>query len=56
MVCNKMEDNLVYVGTKPVMNYVLAVVTQFNDGVKEIVIEARGKSIPRAVDTAEIVT
>lgn len=49
-----MEDNLVYIGTKPVMNYVLAVVTQFNAGAKEVVIKARGKTIVRAVDTAEI--
>jgi len=51
-----MEDNLIYVGTKPVMNYVLAVVTQFNAGAQEVIIKARGKSITRAVDTAEIVT
>lgn len=51
-----MEDNLVYVGTKPVMNYVLAVMTQFNAGAQEVVIKARGKSITRAVDTAEIIT
>ncbi|HJJ55225.1 MAG TPA: DNA-binding protein Alba [Methanocorpusculum sp.] len=51
-----MEDNLVYVGTKPVMNYVLAVLTQFNAGAQEVVIKARGKSITRAVDTAEIIT
>ena len=51
-----MEDNLVYIGTKPVMNYVLAVVTQFNAGAKEVVIKARGKTIVRAVDTAEITT
>ena len=50
-----MEDNFVFVGTKPVMNYVLAVVTQFNAGEKEVIIKARGKSITRAVDTAEIV-
>ncbi|MEE8232121.1 MAG: RNA-binding protein, partial [Thermoplasmata archaeon] len=24
------EDNIVYIGKKPTMNYVLAVVTQFN--------------------------
>ena len=51
-----MEDNVVFVGTKPVMNYCLAVVTQFNSGVDEVVIKARGKSIVRAVDTAELVT
>ncbi|MDO5847133.1 MAG: DNA-binding protein Alba [Methanocorpusculum sp.] len=49
-----MEDNVVYIGTKPVMNYVLAVVTQFNAGAKEVCIRARGKTIVRAVDTAEI--
>ncbi len=49
-------DNLVLIGTKPVMNYVLAVVTQFNAGVSEVRIKARGKTIVRAVDTAEIVT
>lgn len=51
-----MEDNIVLIGTKPVMNYVLAVVTQFNSGIPEVTIKARGKSIVRAVDTAEIVT
>ena len=51
-----MEDNVVFVGTKPVMNYCLAVVTQFNSGVDEVIIKARGKSIVRAVDTAELGT
>ena len=27
-----MENNTIFVGSKPVMNYVLAVVTQFNEG------------------------
>jgi DNA-binding protein len=36
------------------MNYVLAVVTQFNNGAEEVAIKARGKAISRAVDTAEI--
>jgi DNA-binding protein len=36
------------------MNYVLAVVTQFNNGATEVAIKARGKAISRAVDTAEI--
>ena len=48
------KDNTVFVGNKPVMNYVLAVVTQFNNGVQEVAIKARGKAISRAVDTAEI--
>jgi len=48
------KENIVFVGTKPVMNYVLAVVTQFNNGATEVAIKARGKAISRAVDTSEI--
>ncbi len=48
-------DNTVFVGNKPVMNYVLAVVTQFNSGQKDVHVEARGRAISRAVDVAEIV-
>ena len=48
-------DNTVYIGKKPTMNYVLAVATQFNSGLAEITIKARGKSISKAVDVAEIV-
>lgn len=49
-----MPSNVVLVGKKPPMNYVLAVVTQFNSGVKSVKIRARGNSISRAVDVAEI--
>jgi DNA-binding protein len=49
-----LRENTVFVGNKPVMNYVLAVVTQFNNGAEEVAIKARGKAISRAVDTAEI--
>lgn len=49
------EENTVFIGRKPTMNYVLAVVTQFNSGSKEVVIKARGKSISKAVDVGEIV-
>jgi archaea-specific DNA-binding protein len=48
------KENTVFVGNKPVMNYVLAVVTQFNNGAEIVAIKARGKAISRAVDTAEI--
>lgn len=48
------EMGEVYIGKKPIMNYVLAVITQFNSGEKEVSIKARGKSISRAVDVAEI--
>ncbi len=48
------EENIIFVGKKPTMNYVLAVVTQFNNNVDRIVIKARGKAISKAVDIAEI--
>ena len=50
------DENVIYVGNKPPMSYVLAVVTQFQSGGSdEVVIKARGRAISRAVDTAEIV-
>ena len=49
------EENVVYIGNKPVMNYVLAVVTQMNGGVPSVMLKARGRAISRAVDVAEIV-
>ncbi len=49
------EENTVFIGKKPAMNYVLAVVTQFNSGSNEVIVKARGRSISRAVDVAEIV-
>ena len=48
-------ENVVYIGKKPTMNYVLAVVTQFNSGMQEVTIKARGNAISRAVDVKEIV-
>ncbi len=48
------DNNVVYVGNKPVMNYVLAIVKDFNNGANEVVIKARGKAISRAVDAAEV--
>ncbi len=49
------KENIIYIGRKPTMNYVLAVVTQFNRGVDEVEIKARGNSISKAVDVKEIV-
>ena len=50
------DENVIYVGHKPPMSYVLAVITQFNaSGSDEVVIKARGRAISTAVDTAEIV-
>jgi len=49
------DENVVFVGKKPTTAYVFAVVTQFSDGQNEVHIKARGKSINKAVDIAEIV-
>ncbi len=48
------ENSVIFIGDKPVMNYVLAVMTQFNKEVGNVTLKARGRSISRAVDTAEI--
>jgi len=51
----KTDENVIYVGKKPPMSYVLAIVTQFNArGSDEVVIKARGRAISTAVDAAEI--
>lgn len=49
------ESNIIYIGKKVTMSYVLAVITQFNQGADSVVIKARGKTISKAVDVAEIV-
>ncbi|SNQ61485.1 DNA-binding protein Alba [Candidatus Methanoperedens nitratireducens] len=48
------DNNVVYIGNKPVMNYVLAVVKEFNNGAKEVTVKARGRAISRAVDAVEV--
>jgi len=52
---NKTDDNVVFIGEKPFMNYVTGVVMQFTTkGFNEVIIKARGKFISRAVDVAEV--
>ncbi len=49
------EDNSIFVGGKPFMNYVTGLVMQFTTkDAKEVIIKARGKYISRAVDIAEV--
>jgi len=50
----QVESSVVFVGNKPVMNYVLACMTCLNSGSNKIVVKARGRAIPRAVDTIEV--
>ena len=49
------EANVVYIGNKPPMNYVMAIITAFNmSDTDAVTLKARGRSISTAVDVAEI--
>ena len=54
MAAKGSEENVIFIGNKPPMSYVLAIVTQFNSGSDEVIVKARGRAISRAVDAAEI--
>ena len=49
------DNNSVLIGKKPVMNYVLACITSFHGGAKEVSVKARGRAINRAIDVVEVV-
>ena len=49
------NSNIIYVGNKPPMNYVTAIMSLLNSGsFTEVILKARGNAISRAVDAAEI--
>jgi DNA-binding protein Alba len=49
------NSNVIFVGSKPPMSYVLAVITSISaNNAKEITLKARGQAITTAVDVAEI--
>ena len=49
------KSGIVFIGSKPPMDYVLAVMTRLSAGnAKEVVLKARGQAITTAVDVAEI--
>ncbi|MHA1271975.1 MAG: DNA-binding protein Alba [Promethearchaeota archaeon] len=50
----KNEDSKIFIGRKRPMNYVLAAMVLLNEG-KPVRLLARGRSISRAVDVAEII-
>lgn len=55
-MAGKKDEDCIFVGGKPFMNYVTAVVMQFSSGgANEVTIKSRGKFISRAVDVAEVV-
>jgi DNA-binding protein len=48
------RSNTVFVGNKPVLNYVLACITLFRGDEKEVILKARGRAISHAVDVVEV--
>ncbi len=49
------DDNIVFIGEKPFMNYVNSVNVQFMEkGQKQVIIKARGRFTARAIDVAEV--
>ena len=51
------KPEVVFIGNKPPMSYVMAVITAMSsDAVSEIMLKARGRAIATAVDVAEITT
>jgi len=49
------ESDVIFVGNKPPMSYVLAIITAFSGGnTKDVTLKARGQAITTAVDVAEI--
>jgi DNA-binding protein len=49
------NENTVFVGSKPLVNYIRGVITQFmKRNAPEVVIKSRGKFISKAVDVAEV--
>jgi DNA-binding protein len=51
---DRIKENVVYIGQKSAMNYVMASFAIIQGGSKDIIIKARGRAISRAVDVAEI--
>jgi DNA-binding protein len=46
--------NTIFIGQKPIMAYVTAMVMHFNGGSKELTVKARGRVISQAVDVVEV--
>ena len=49
------KSGIVFIGSKPPIDYVLAVITRLSaSNAKEVILKARGQAITTAVDVAEI--
>lgn len=47
-------NDVIFVGNKPPMSYVLAIITAFSGNQKQVTLKARGQAITTTVDVAEI--
>jgi DNA-binding protein len=47
-------SNTIFIGQKPIMAYVTAILMQINSGSNEVSIKARGRAISAAVDVVEV--
>jgi len=50
-----LKEEVVIVGKKPLMNYVLSIIVMFNQGVENIIVKGRGNDISKAVDIVNTV-
>ena len=51
------KPDVIFIGNKPPMSYVMAVITALSSGeINEVTLKARGRAITTAVDVAEITT
>jgi DNA-binding protein len=48
------DENVVYIGSKPVLNYCLAVLSSLQRSSDTVTLKARGRAISTAVDVAEV--
>jgi len=47
-------ENVVYIGSKPIMNYCIAVITSLHEKGGSVAVKARGRAISTAVDVVEM--
>ena len=48
------EENIVYIGRKPVMNYCLTLLSSLQGEGSRVTLKARGRAISTAVDVVEV--
>ncbi len=51
---SRIPQDSIFIGSKPVMSYVTAVMMHFSGSKNELTVKARGNAISRAVDVVEV--